>query len=905
MKRSFLAVLMLIAFSIYTMSVKAETLTVTYNTSSGISEANCIGTLVDGSTLGFYCSSYDSYAYFCGAISLAEAVEVPEKISYNNKEYDVSRCGYSSSSKLDMDDASNVTSLTLPSTITRIYSVPSSITDLHLKSTTPPDIYYTSSVPNSTTIWVPEGSIAAYISKTQDSYSNWYGREIHYEGWKPTSITVTVNYPGTFAQELLSKVEQFSDIDELTVKGTLNKTDLACLSRLKNAYKIDLSQTDIKSISGCTGLTRLKTIILPSTVVEVEDFAFNYCYALKDINLPNAKVIGLNAFTRCNSLISLNLPSVITIKDNSFAICSHLTTINCPSIKTIGQSAFELSNLESIYMPEVEIIGDEAFLSCEFTSIILPSSLQSLGIRSFYACSKLKDIYCNVICPLNVESFMWDYFLDATLHVPAFSLDAYIQKPNYSFFEKIVPLDNLTTELSINTFFNLQKLDGIADKADLKILADSNRNDLSNNGHLTISTDKQWNLNHLYQIQYIDSIYNNSSLISFSNVEAEKISVKILVHPNCWNFISFPFDVNVSDIQYPDGTLWVIRKYSGEDRAKMTGYTWQNMTDGTTLNAGEGYILHCTDGNSDSWNTSYVEFTFNAVNNSIKNNIFENKSITKSLSKYSSDLAHNRNWNLVGNPYPSFYDTRNIEHNGVITVWNGYGYTAYSLLDDQYVLRPNEAFFVQCPSDATSMKFKKEGRQHTYEAGSSASFAKAARVASDTKRQVFNLTISNAEYTDKARVVINESAKLDYEISCDASKFMSSNAVVPQIYILENGQKMAIDERPLSDGIINVGMYIGEAGDYTIGISATPTDVILTDNATGKSVNLRSEAYTFSAAKGTNDNRFSIQIGDATGIENISSDELKQPKIYNISGQKISMPQKGINIINGKKTIVR
>ena len=155
-------------------------------------------------------------------------------------------------------------------------------------------------------------------------------------------------------------------------------------------------------------------------------------------------------------------------------------------------------------------------------------------------------------------------------------------------------------------------------------------------------------------------------------------------------------------------------------------------------------------------------------------------------------------------------------------------------------------------------------------------------------------------------MVINESAKLDYEISCDASKFMSSNAAVPQIYILENGQKMAIDERPLSDGTINVGMYIGEAGDYTIGMSAAPADVILTDNATGKTVNLNSETYTFSALQGTCDNRFTIQIGDATGIEGISADDgTEKSDIYSISGQKLSAPQKGINIINGNKTLVK
>ena len=63
MKNSFLSALMLIALSICTMSAKAEPLTVTSNSSSGISQANSIGTLSDGTILGFYFYSYDSYAY--------------------------------------------------------------------------------------------------------------------------------------------------------------------------------------------------------------------------------------------------------------------------------------------------------------------------------------------------------------------------------------------------------------------------------------------------------------------------------------------------------------------------------------------------------------------------------------------------------------------------------------------------------------------------------------------------------------------------------------------------------------------------------------------------------------------------------------------------------------------------
>lgn len=324
------------------------------------------------------------------------------------------------------------------------------------------------------------------------------------------------------------------------------------------------------------------------------------------------------------------------------------------------------------------------------------------------------------------------------------------------------------------------------------------------------------------------------------------------------------------------------------------------------MKAGEGYIFQCYA----KYGSYGLEFTFKAMDNGNKNSIFTTKDVIKPLYTYASDYPHNRSWNLVGNPYPCFFDTRYIEHGGVITVWNGDGYSAYSLRDDNFVLRPHQAFFVQCPDGASSMKFKADGRQHSYETEDSndASYAKSYNYRlNNTARQVYNLTLSGADYTDKARVVINESALKDYEISCDASKFMSSNATVPQLYIIEDNQKMAIDERPLSDGTIALGMYIGEPGYYTIALATGTNDcVMLIDSATGNTTNLNAESYSFLASRGVINNRFVIQIGDATAIKQVSDEELSAKSIvYGLGGQRFMSSQKGINIIDGKKYLVK
>lgn len=87
-------------------------------------------------------------------------------------------------------------------------------------------------------------------------------------------VTVTVNTPGTFAKELLSQIDSWSDVTELTVKGNINDTDMSCLSRLKNVTKIDLSQTKIKNVCGMNDLKKLTTVVLPTSVVKVNEGAF-------------------------------------------------------------------------------------------------------------------------------------------------------------------------------------------------------------------------------------------------------------------------------------------------------------------------------------------------------------------------------------------------------------------------------------------------------------------------------------------------------------------------------------------------------------------------------------------------------------------------------------------------------
>jgi hypothetical protein len=259
----------------------------------------------------------------------------------------------------------------------------------------------------------------------------------------------------------------------------------------------------------------------------------------------------------------------------------------------------------------------------------------------------------------------------------------------------------------------------------------------------------------------------------------------------------------------------------------------------------------------------------------------------------------------VGNPYPAFCAINSIGHNGIITAWNGNGYSAYSPIDDQYMVKPFEAFFVQRADDAEAITFKADGRQHAKSTEESAPSPALHRAHQN--RCVYNITLSDDNYTDRARLVINPEAKSEYETNCDAAKMMSMDTRVPQLYIIDNDIHYAIDERPVGEGRFQLGMRVNATGTYTIALQEPAEDnttVVLTDHQTGKKTDLSQGSYSFTANEGINDNRFTITlIGDITGIKDAmrlnDNEKITNDKYYTIDGKRVaSTSQPGIYIVN-------
>lgn len=318
--------------------------------------------------------------------------------------------------------------------------------------------------------------------------------------------------------------------------------------------------------------------------------------------------------------------------------------------------------------------------------------------------------------------------------------------------------------------------------------------------------------------------------------------------------------------------------------------------------AGTGFIMQT---NKDTWNF------FHAVDNDMKQNLVSYTEFVKTLEVNPSEKKSNTGWNLVGNPWQCFYNNHCLNFTAPITVWDNRNskYVAYSITDDDYAIRPNEAFFVQCPNgEYNTIGFPVQGRQFTDVIESQNAAPAKDRNLKDRRLIDVVLTASD-QCNDKTRVVLNEKAKLDYEITCDASKFMSMDNSVPQLFTIDaEGTQYAINERPMYDGIIKMGMYVAKSGTYTISISRCDMEkVMLVDNETGETTDISYGEYTFSTDAGTFTNRFELvfEADDPNGIENTMADtKTKNEIIYNIAGQRVNANNmRGIYIVNGKKVI--
>ena len=694
----------------------------------------------------------------------------------------------------------------------------------------------------------------------------------------------------------------------------------------------------------CYHCDSLKSVHFPSTLTGLNANAFMYC-DLRSVNIPGGvKTIGSECFRSNTRLKKVTFNEGLnTVNSYAFMYCSSIDSITLPStVKSLKGYAF--ANIDSIrYVglnEGLESMEGYTFQNCpSLKSIVIPSSMEMMTGRPFYN-TPLKRIESRAVLPPTVRSeCIVSSYSKVELWVPEWSFQEYMVTPGWLQFQDYINIitDNMPENLVINKDFEFVLKQNAEDyEPNIKMEYNTERiddgfgNTKYERGNMIISSRSKLKIGDFsmyvspYAKYYADysrfysnvtydshqTTFNPNSLVVRGEMRAENQTLNLMLYNNRWQFISFPFDVKVSSI-IPDNadTQWVVRYYDGYERAqKNFDQTWKNLDADDILQAGRGYIMMCYLNNPAN---DLVNFTVTPVKESLtRQYLFTHKDRTIGLEENLSEFEQNRSWNLIGNPYPCYFDSRYMDTESPFMVWDSYSrkYVAMSPVDDDYIFNPGEAFFIQRPVDQDSLTFIAEGRQ-TYRNPNDLTVnpvqAANGRFMAESSRQVYNFVLSMDSLSDATRIVMNDKALATYEVSRDAAKFMAESAV-PQIWTVQGGVQYAINERPLAEGEVELAMICPSEGTYTIeAAKCAAGKIVLEDRATGISTILSDGLnYSFKATAGQIDGRFFLQFAseNTTGIENADMANDNTP-LYNAAGQRVNSNAKGIVIGKDQKRL--
>lgn len=741
-----------------------------------------------------------------------------------------------------------------------------------------------------------------------------------------------------------------TSLSSVKIHGKVERISPYSFYKCSNLQKVELAEgikfIDNQAFYYCDCL---QSINFPSTLTSIGNESFRET-DLREINIPGSvENIGNYAFYRNKNLKKLTFgEGLANIGANAFSACESIDSIVCPStLRTIGDATFSgCKNLKQISLNEGLVsINSYAFSGCTgLTDIVLPSTLEYCKGCAFNECGNIKTIEARSVLPPTTDGSCPLTNVDltgVTLYVPSWSVGEYQLADGWNSFYTFQASNYLPQNIKVNKdfYFSLGDNDNKEYRPNISMtwsgheVQDVNGNTNYDRGNLTVSSRSKLaindfdmifspyakyfldvNRNYNYQYNNSRTQYNGTSLIVKGEMRAENVTLNLYNHRGMWQFVTFPFDVKVSDIvPESENTSWVVRGHSGAMRAAgKNDSVWVNLKADDVLEAGKGYIMHCYNPDND-----LVKFRVSPLTTTVNRQLlFASDNRTLPLEENLSEFEHNRSWNLIGNPYPSFYDTRFMEFGAPFMVWNSsaQNYYAYNPADDAYILSPGEALFVQRPVDQKDITFLKDGRQINQYARTLIDETTQARARGKegVQRSVFNLALSGENTSDRTRVVLNDEASMTYEMNKDAAKFASTVPTVAQIYSWNGESRYAINERPTGSGIVNLGVHCGTKGTYTIALAnAVDGQVILEDKLMNISTEITADkGYSFEAEAGDDDSRFVLHItrgigggDDTTGINGITTETGEKQEVYSLDGIKMNAAKKGVYIQNGKKII--
>ena len=255
----------------------------------------------------------------------------------------------------------------------------------------------------------------------------------------------------------------------------------------------NLSSVEFKEPSNLTELEnyafwtcpKLKEVTLPSSIDKIGK-SFVYCDILETINVPNGskiETIEEDAFKTNKNLKNFNFKGTCplkTIKANAFQDLKKFETFNFPkTVTNIERNAFTgCKNMKTVTFDEnadIEKIGEGAFADCGLTTISLPEKVKEIEKEAFLRCGALEVInikeyttridpeafkYCDKLTDINIDKENTKYS----------SVDGYLLSPDKKTLilfppgkanSKFTLLPPSIEKIGDNSFLNCEKLTNV------------------------------------------------------------------------------------------------------------------------------------------------------------------------------------------------------------------------------------------------------------------------------------------------------------------------------------------------------------------------------------------------------------------------------------------------------------
>lgn len=351
-----------------------------------------------------------------------------------------------------------------------------------------------------------------------------------------------------------------------------------------------------------------------------------------------------------------------------------------------------------------------------------------------------------------------------------------------------------------------------------------------------------------------------------------------------WDMAYMPFTITSTTV---DGTAYdaaagtvAVQTYDGRARA---AYDYQfSATDGAwsdiSPRGNTGMLLRSDDGAAHTVRFYGNSYTESSDAKSVRLTKYNYNDPWASPDDGGDRFTHaeNMSWNMFGSPFLCGMNYSDMQYGRVIYSKSGNTFASVNTMDDDAAggaLGAGSAVLTQTATLADYETFEIAPR--------------SAALGYDTARSG-NLAVSvmrgDSEAADEfvLTAVPGDEASETFSLANDGVKMMSVDTTASQVYMMRDGHRYSMLSAVDVEGTVPVGLRLTDAGSYAIAI---PDDcpaydyetVILTDNATGRVVDLLDAPYRFNVAAGGDvEGRFTLQfntsLSEGVGTVNVYSD---------------------------------